>query len=190
MHQSFCPRWHIKVSNDPQSQQGNCGDVGSNTNLALTRTQWSLCAGFLMRCMSQGSAPCHSSLWRSREADEEGEKNGSFYPPHGCLEARSWSKHSTCVCVCVCSRRWHLGICIRCYCSVSHICFLFWFNFKVGHRNRPEGGCLKTDDDSFTPHVHVKNLNLCEQLSPRVVIFFCSTTAQDCRKDVAAWVYF
>lgn len=110
------------------------------------------------------------------------EKNGSFYPPHGCLEARYWSKHSTCVCVfktvlqfcgslCVLEAPRHLHqMLLRC---VPYLCFLFCLNFKVGHRNRPEGGCLKTDDDdSFAPHVHVKNLNLCEQLSPRVMIFF------------------
>lgn len=41
--------------------------------------------------------------------------------------------------------------------------FFFLHILEVGHRIRPEGGCLKTDyGDSFPLHVRVKKLDLCE----------------------------
>lgn len=135
---------------------------------------------FLMRCMAQGSELCHYSLWRSREAIEE--KIAAFiltmalwrWDPgqHTALVCSWWfwlSVHVEGAPAFVSDVNYHYVFCFFVF------CVFFYLILEVGHRDRSEGGCLKTGyDDSFTPHICVKKLDLCEHISPCVMTFMCS----------------
>lgn len=152
---------------------------------------------------------CHRAV--SGAISPRGGQSSSFYPHNARLEVRFWDRNAALLRIRGGDSVLWFSVCaggppafvshVTYYCRVSHFC-AFYLILEIGHRNRAEGGCLKTHyDDSFSPPLCEETEFVCTHISmphdfyvqPKVMldmIIPSCKTALDCRIDVRTVVYF